>query len=564
MASDTRGDTANRIGINDAPSTAPFVAEGESQNACQRWLHKSLLLELPSHLRWAYGYFALCLILIIGSQGFIFPVRTSLFYDIFENKYCPPDDRRCDVAATKDAFAKAMLPVVQLPCVIGFNTLWGRSKNPQLMIVIVCSLFTVLFVPIYIGLVTGVQQDIKNSVYTHNEIWLAYLTYYAVELKAVICPVMLWCVVNDLTPPKLSKIAYPPIVFAIQVGTVIGAFMAGNVTWFGGNTGLVLLQVVSLVLAMFCGIRAVTIFKSAAVPDVYLPTPVRDTEAAANVPAPAADQKEGCGRAMLSGVEGLWLIATHPYLLCTAFCSVAHLVPRLFLDFQGTQVVNNYCNDLHPIDGYDTCKTSFFGWVNFIQSILTMVLALAGTRKIVEWGGLRLSLSVLPIFAIVGNLATFLTIWSMGTVIAPSSHLPDGGLLPNLWITQVSIIAMNTFGYGLNGPSREMLYVKTSRSMKYKAKSWSDMYGNSGMKSIASIINGYFNAKDNPAAALTSSIASGWVIMWLLIVQWVGMQHKSLMDSGRVIGEDGEGVWQCVARGRQRRQAVDKLVDQTA
>jgi hypothetical protein len=318
------------------------------------------------------------------------------------------------LAAKYDAFAKAMLPVVQLPCVIGFNTLWGRFKNPRLMIVLVCSLFTALFVPVYIGLITGGQYDIDNEVYTHNEEWLAYLCYYAVELKSVICPVMIWCVVNDLTPPKLAKIAYPPIVFAIQVGTVMGAQMAAHVTWFGGNTGLVLYQVVFLVLAMICGVLGVQAFKSGAVPDVYLPAPVLD--APVTSAAPPADEKEGCGRALLSGVEGIWLILSHPYLLCTAFCSVAHLVPRLFLDFQGTQVVNNYCDVQHPHDGlYDDCKTSFFGWVNTVQSLGTMLLALCATRKIVEYGGLRLSLSVLPVFGIVGVLSTFLTVWSLGT-----------------------------------------------------------------------------------------------------------------------------------------------------
>merc|ERR1712159_426331 len=159
-----------------------------------------------------------------------------------------------------------------------------------------------------------------------------------------------------------------------------------------------------------------------------------------------------------------------------------------------------------------------------------MLLALAGTRKIVEYGGVRLGLSVLPIFALVGNLATFLTIWSLGTVLPPHPpHHPDAGLLPNLWITQISIIMMNTFGYGLNGPSREMLYVKTTRDMKYKAKSWSDMYGNSGMKSFASIINANFNSNGHADAPLTSAIASGWVVLWLCIVQWVGMKHMSLM-----------------------------------
>jgi len=526
----------------------PLVA-AVPQGCFGRWVHNTLLNELPSHLRWAYLYFGLCLILLIGSQGFIFPVRTSLFYDIIENKVCPPDDRRCDAAAKYDALAKAMLPLVQLPLVLGFNFLYGLTKNPRLIIVLVCSFFTILFVPIYVGLVTGGQADIKNQAYTHNEIWLAYLTYYAVELKAVICPVMIWCVVNDFTPPKLARIAYPPIVFAIQIGTVIGAFMAARVDNFGGNPGLVLIQIVCLVLATVCGLRGVTIFRSGAVPDVFLnqpAPPAPDTENTnENANAPPAPATESCFRSMWSGVEGIWLIITHPYLLCTAWCSVAHLVPRLFLDFQGTQVVNNYCNVKH-YDTYDTCKTSFFGWVNLIQSILTMLLALVGTRKIVELGGLRLSLSVLPIFAIVGNLATFLTMPSLGFHIPSTSRHPDGGLLPNLWVTQISIICMNTFGYGLNGPSREMLYVQTTRDMKYKAKSWSDMYGNSGMKSLASIINAYFNAKSHANIPLTSGITTGWVILWLTIVQWVGNKHKSLLESGKVIGEDGVGRLSCV------------------
>jgi len=541
---------------DNLPSETPLVAQQESQNGCARWVRQTLLLDLPSHLRWAYGYFGLCLILLIGSQGFIFPVRTSVFYDIFENKYCPPDDRRCPVAGKYDALAKSLLPLVQLPCVIGFNSLWGFSKNPRLMIALVCSLFTVLFVPIYVGLAAGAQQDIEDNVYTHNELWLAYLTYYAVELKAVICPVMMWCVVNDLTPPKLAKIAYPPIVFAIQIGTVIGAFMAAQVTWFGGNTGLVLIQVVCLVVAGFCGLRGVSIFKSGTVPDVYLTVPTRDTENAENRQVAVKEERESCLRSMWSGVEGIWLIATHPYLLCTAWCSVAHLVPRMFLDFQGTQVVNNYCNVNH-YETYDTCKTSFFGWVNFTQSILTMLLALVGTRKIVDYGGLRLGLSVLPVFAIVGNLATFLTIGSLGEKLPVSHSLPDGGLLPNLVITQISIIMMNTFGYGLNGPSREMLYVKTTRDMKYKAKSWSDMYGNSGMKSIASLINAFFNSKGNVDALLTSGIASGWVIIWLSIVQWVGKKHKSLMESGKVIGEEHEGQWACMQKADKSKFLAD-------
>jgi len=508
--------------------TTPLVTEERQPNGFMRWVRATVLLELPSHLRAAYGWFGLCLVLLIGSQGFIFPVRSSIFYGIMEAG-----------GAHRDAMAKTLLPVVQLPCVIGFNALWGFTRSPKLMIGLICSIFTGLYLAVFISLVTGG--------FDRKDLWLGYVMYYSTELKAVICPVMIWCVLNDLTPPKLARIAYPPIVFFIQVGTIIGSFMAGEVDWFGGNTGLVIIQVVCLILAIFCGLRGVTVFKSEPMPEAYLDRPAADTE---NAAAPQEDEKkESCLRKAWSGFEGIWLILSHPYLLCTMWCSVAHLVPRLFLDFQGTQVVVNYCKVHNGVDAphhvLSSCKTSFFGWVNFVQAILTMLVALVGTRKIIEYGGLRCSLSVLPMFALVTVLVTCLTLWSCGEKnVAPAKGADPDWLLPNLWITQISIILMNTFGYGLNGPSREMLYVKTVRDMKYKAKSWSDMYGNNGMKSAASAINLAFNS-GHLSSWVTGGVTVGWVAVWMCIVQWVGLKHKSLMSTKMVIGHE-EGPWPCL------------------
>merc|ERR1711998_379832 len=111
--------------------------------------------------------------------------------------------------------------------------------------------------------------------------------------------------------------------------------------------------------------------------------------------------------------------------------------------------------------------------------------------------------------------------------------------LPNLWVTQIAIILMNTFGYGLNGPCREMLYTKTSKEMKYKAKSWSDMVGNSLMKSLASLVNDHLNTtpagSDDLNVPVTAGITTVWVGVWMVIVQLVGKKHASLMETGETI-----------------------------
>ena len=44
-------------------------------------------------------------------------------------------------------------------------------------------------------------------------------------------------------------------------------------------------------------------------------------------------------------------------------------------------------------------------------------------------------------------------------------------------------------GYALNGPSRELLYVRTSGDIKFKAKSWIDMFGTRGAKAVGSVVN---------------------------------------------------------------------------
>merc|ERR1712032_1708224 len=97
----------------------------------------------------------------------------------------------------------------------------------------------------------------------------------------------------------------------------------------------------------------------------------------------------------------------------------------------------------------------------------------------------------------------------------------------DFWVIQVAIVLVNTIGYGLNGPSREMLWVKTSKDCKYKAKSWSDMYGNFVQKTIGSAVNLAFNEDDYTPShhfsrGITAGITSGWFVIWVAAAAIVG------------------------------------------
>ena len=70
-------------------------------------------------------------------------------------------------------------------------------------------------------------------------------------------------------------------------------------------------------------------------------------------------------------------------------------------------------------------------------------------------------------------------------------------------------------GYSLNGPSREMLYVRTSEDIKFKAKSWIDMFGTRGAKATGSIVNNTFRHSLDILLTQGSLVSSFFVAVWI-------------------------------------------------
>merc|ERR1719356_1509733 len=91
-----------------------------------------------------------------------------------------------------------------------------------------------------------------------------------------------------------------------------------------------------------------------------------------------------------------------------------------------------------------------------------------------------------------------------------------------------SIVVSSIIAYGLNSPCKEMLYVRTSREIKYKAKSWSEMYGNQVMKLVGAQMNLWVNL-ESPACTpncfrpgATATVGATWVLAWFGIAYVLG------------------------------------------
>lgn len=232
-------------------------------------------------------------------------------------------------------------------------------------------------------------------------------------------------------------------------------------------------------------------------------------------------------------VDGLWLILTHPVLLGIFWIAAAHLIPRVILDYQGTGVVKwkwpAHHGDDSPIAQHNKqLETSFFGYCNLTNNIGTMLLSFLGLRAIVDKGGLVVGLLVTPLISLVAVLAV--------------CFCGDEESMTRFWVVQIVLVFVNVVQYALNGPCREMLYVRCNKDIKYKAKSWADMYGNIMQKTIAAQINLKVN-KNEFNGVVSGIIVCCWVSIWVCIAAGLGLYHTKLEKNELTIGENDIGKW---------------------
>merc|ERR1719401_2065133 len=199
------------------------------------------------------------------------------------------------------------------------------------------------------------------------------------------------------------------------------------------------------------------------------------------------------GKSAFEGVEGIWLLLTRPYVFGIFWVSYATLMPRTITDYQtSVLIVNAYPSKDDQV--------AIWGKIGIIQNCLTAVLTLLGTRGIVQLLGVGGSLIVLPITSILCMLAL-------------CAHY-------EVWTSAIAGMVSSTIAYGLNSPTKEMLYVRTSREIKYKAKGWSEMYGNQLIKLFGAQVNLWVNddkssCRPNCFHPLTTLvICSAWVVVW--------------------------------------------------
>ncbi|MBP9764851.1 hypothetical protein KBD08_00760 [Candidatus Babeliales bacterium] len=220
--------------------------------------------------------------------------------------------------------------------------------------------------------------------------------------------------------------------------------------------------------------------------------------------------------------SGFTLLATEPYL-------IGVLVVSTFYEIAGT-IVEYQMNSQASILFDDPTFKWFKGMYGVSINTLAFLIALLGTSYAIKKLGTKICLLIYPIL-----FATFLLgLFSYYNYVSPSAmHL--------LWAIFIVMLVIKALAYALNNPVKEMMYIPTSKDVKFKTKSIIDMFGSRSAKMSGAQIGGWLNVPGNSILSIHNLIMYGTLIslgcigIWIVAALFVGTQNAKLLEQNKII-----------------------------
>merc|ERR1712072_908942 len=104
-----------------------------------------------------------------------------------------------------------------------------------------------------------------------------------------------------------------------------------------------------------------------------------------------------------------------------------------------------------------------------------------------------------------------------------------------VWFFFRAMVIIRCFTYALNNPAKEIMYIPTSKDIKFKTKSWIDMFGSRSMKATGSIINHTFKESSQALLAYGTLLSLAVVFVWIFVAAYVGKTFEKLTKDKKIL-----------------------------
>lgn len=255
--------------------------------------------------------------------------------------------------------------------------------------------------------------------------WIDRVFYVWTSVFALFVVTIFWGFMADCFDNSQGKRLFAFIAVGSSIGGMLGSTVTAALATWLPTFSLLLIACIPLELASWC---AGVLHRRFGTGNVHT----------------AGEAGRAIGGNAWSGMKAVF---ASPYLLgIAAFIALMTFVSTI-LYFQQAYLVAEAFSDRGE-------RTAFFASVDLAVNILTVLLQVYVTARIVRWLGVGLTLALVPIAMTFGFLAL--------------------GLFPTLAILVAVQIVYRAGRYGLTKPAREILWTVLSREEKYKAKPFLD------------------------------------------------------------------------------------------
>ena len=164
--------------------------------------------------------------------------------------------------------------------------------------------------------------------------------------------------------------------------------------------------------------------------------------------------------------------------------------------------------------------TTFMGLFGQATNTLSFFLSFFGTSAVIRYLGLRTTLLLFPSICLI----VIITV----------------RLYPTLNVVFAAMMILKANSYALNNPTKEMLYQPTAPNVKYKAKSWIDIFGARGSKALGSVVTNAFSSSATELIDKGSIVGMCVASFLIWNARFMGRKFEEYTEAGYVVGETNE------------------------
>ena len=312
-----------------------------------------------------------------------------------------------------------------------------------------------------------------------QRIWVGRIFFIWVSVFNLFVVSVFWQMNVDLFSPEQGKRLFALIAAGATVGAIVGSSLTASLARWVSPIFLLLGAAILLEVAVF-SVRRLSRLS---------PTLHRQPV--------AGGEETPIGGSVFAGITHAF---RSRYLVNVSLFLLLFAVTSTFLYFQQAGIVSRSFSDRGA-------QTAFFASVDLVVNVLTLVVQLFLTGRIVLLLGVALTLGVLPALTIIGFGAL--------------------ALFPTIAVVAVFQVLRRAADYAIARPTREVLFTVVPREDRYKAKSFIDtaVYRTGDQLGAWSVALLRWAGLGTAGVAL---VAIPIAVLWLLDALWLGRRQELL------------------------------------